>query len=126
MKYRTNGAVGALLDEYEKSLNELISVISDIPENDLIKIVDSRTKDEDCKSVQSILTHVVQSGYTYVVEIRRWLGEKSQYRDKELLPNVVEYEKALKEMFQYNEKLFEEHPHVKMCEHEFNKKINVR
>jgi len=126
MKYRTNGAVGALLDEYEKALDELISIISDISENELIEIVDSSTKDQDNKSIQSILTHVVQSGYTYVVEIRKYLGEKVPYRDKERLPNVVAYKKALIEMFRSNEKLFEEYLNIVMCENEFNKKINVR
>lgn len=75
-KFRNNGVVGALLDEYEKSLNELNEVIKDVSDDDLIKIVDPITKDEDCRSIQSILTHVVQSGYTYVVEIRKWLGEE--------------------------------------------------
>ena len=70
------------LDEYEKSLNELIETINDISEKELAKIIDFETNDEDCKSIQSILTHVVQSGYTYVVEIRKWLGENLEYRNK--------------------------------------------
>lgn len=126
LKYRTNGAIGALLDEYEKSLNELIAVINNVSEEDLMKIVDSNTEDEDCKSIQTILSHVVQSGYTYVVEIRKWIGEKVEYKNKELLPDVVEYENALKKMFQYNERLFEDYPNVELCEYENNKKINVR
>jgi len=64
--YRTNGAIGALLDEYEKAIHELITVIHPIPENQLVTIADHETKDKDCRSIQTILTHVVESGYTYV------------------------------------------------------------
>jgi hypothetical protein len=48
-EYRNNGAIGALLDEYEKALIELQSVITDLTNEDLITIVDSETKDSDCK-----------------------------------------------------------------------------
>jgi len=41
--YRDNGAIGALLDEYEKSIKELIEVISNISPSDLIEIVDTET-----------------------------------------------------------------------------------
>lgn len=125
-KYRQNGAIGALLDEYERSLKELINSICDVSESDLRKVVDPLTQDEDCRSTQTILTHVVQCGYTYVVEIRKSLGEQVEYKEKELLQNVNEYGDALKVMFQYNERLFEEHPNLKLCESDFDKKIHVR
>ena len=63
-EYRNNGAFGALLDEYEKSLDALIAVIKGISNNQLTAIVDDETNDEGCKSIQGILTHIVQSGYT--------------------------------------------------------------
>ena len=126
MKYRNNGAIGALLDEYEKSLNELIAGMKDVSKENLIQIVDSHTKDDDCRSIQTILTHVVQSGYTYVVEIRKWMGEDCQYRDKVVLADVDEYAKALRDMFRFTEKLFIDYPNIKLCEHDSNLKIKVR
>lgn len=36
IQYRNNGSIGALLDEYEKSLNELVDTLKDISENQLI------------------------------------------------------------------------------------------
>lgn len=125
-KFRNNGAIGALLDEYEKSLNELIETINDISEKELTKIIDFETNDEDCKSIQNILTHVVQSGYTYIVEIRKWLGEDVGYRNKIRFQTVKEYELALKEMFEFNEQLFFDYPNLKLCENDSKKKINVR
>ena len=70
-KYRDNGAIGALLDEYEKSVTELKNVILNLTTSELTKIIDEETEDEDCKSIQTILSHVVESGYTYVIEIRK-------------------------------------------------------
>lgn len=124
--YRDNGAIGALLDEYEKALHELIHVISNISERQLIEVIDPYTDDEDCKSVQTILSHIVQSGYTYVVEIRKWLGEQIAYKDKVVLFKIEEYKIALWEMFKYNEKLFTDYPNLVLCETETDKKITVR
>ncbi|MDR7673172.1 hypothetical protein, partial [Riemerella anatipestifer] len=126
MNFRNNGAIGALLDEYEKSLNELIGTISAISEKELVEIVDFETDDEDCKSIQNILTHVVQSGYTYIVEIRKWLGENIEYRNKIKHQTVEEYKKALKEMFVFSEQLFFDYPNLELCENDPKKKIKVR
>lgn len=126
IKNRNNGAIGVLLDEYEKSLNELILIIKDISSNQLIEIIDHETNDQDCKSVQVILTHIIQSGYTYVIEVRKWLGEEIEYEDKVMLNSIDEYTDALKKMFKFNEQLFEDYSNLILCEYDSNKKINVR
>ena len=125
-KYRTNGAIGALLDEYEKSVNELKEVILNLTTSELTKIVDKETKDKDCKSIQTILSHVVESGYTYVIEIRKSLGESVNYTSKELLSSTNEYAVAMDRMFAYNEKLFEDYPNIKLEEFDLSKKFTVR
>jgi len=125
-KYRDNGAIGALLDEYEKSIKELKEVIHNVTTNDLINIVDNDTKDEDCKSIQTILSHVVGSGYNYIIIIRKWLGEEVDYKKKELLNSVVKYNLALDMMFAYNVELFNDYPKMQLEEYDPNKKINVR
>ncbi len=124
--FRTNGAIGALLDEYEKSIHELKEVISDLTSSEITQIVDDQTKDEDCRSVQSILSHVVESGYTYVIEIRKSLGEQISYARKELYPSAIEYGEALDSMFTFNEQLFQDYPNIKLEEYDANKKFKVR
>ena len=59
------GSLGAILDEYKKASEEFINVIQQIPQKDFIKIVDHKTDDEDCRSVQTICRHVIRSGYGY-------------------------------------------------------------
>jgi len=124
--YRNNGAIGALLDEYEKSINELKSEIMNLTVTELTTIVDIETKDEDCRSIQTILSHVIESGYAYVIEIRKSQGEDLEYVKKEKLSSVKEYEIALDEMFIYNEKLFQDYPKIKLEEHDCTKKFKVR
>ena len=125
-EYRKNGAIGALLDEYEKAIYELTLTINGLNQYELELVVDYDTKDEDCKSIQTILTHIVQSGYTYVVEIRKWLDEKIDYRDNETLNSIQEYNLALIKMFSFTETLFKDHPDIKLTELNLNRKIQVR
>lgn len=125
-EFRNNGAIGALLDEYEKALNELIETINDISEKELAKIIDFETDDEDCRSIQSVLAHVVQSGYTYAIEVKKWLGEKVDYRNKILLKTVKEYQLALNQMFNFTETLFNDYPNLKLTEFDEKQKIKVR
>lgn len=122
-QYRNNGAIGALLDEYEKALQELHKLLSTVSQQELTTIVDPDTKDPDCHSIQTILTHVVSSGYGYATTIRNSVGEKNERIPKKELSTTEEYQKALQNMFAYNEKLFEDHPSIKMSENETAKKL---
>ena len=69
------GAIGALLDEYERSISDLRKVIESIPEKALTIIVDPDTNDENCRSVQTVLTHIVHSGYGYATSIHNLKGQ---------------------------------------------------
>ncbi len=124
--YRDNGAIGALLDEYERAILELQEVIEGVSLEELVYIVDAATDDPDCRSIQTILSHVVESGYAYVVEIRKSLGETIDYVPKKTLSTLGEYQDALREMFEFNEKLFLDHPDLKLEEFDADKKFKVR
>jgi uncharacterized damage-inducible protein DinB len=125
-EYQDNRAIGALLDEYEKSIIELKEVIIDVSTKDLVEINDHKTHNKDCRSIQTILSHVVGAGYTYIIEVRKWLGEEIDYKSKVLLATIPEYIEALDIMFDYSIKLFEDYPKIKLEEHSSSKKIKVR
>ncbi len=125
-KYRNNGAVGALLDEYEKAILELCDILNGISKQELTTIVDTETKDPDCRSIQSILTHTVGAGYRYVIEVRLYLGEQVDLIENQTLSTASEFQHALRQMFQYNEQLFIDHPKLKLEESETQKKILTR
>ena len=67
---RRPGSVGALLDEYWLASNHFLNALHSISEQDLQTIVDPRTEDENCRSIVTIVRHVVESGYVYADYIR--------------------------------------------------------
>lgn len=83
-KYR-KGAIGALMDEYERASLELKNLLVQITATDFEKIVDPVTKDEDCRSVQTIISHVINSGYGYANYIREWFSIPKNSPERRLL-----------------------------------------
>ena len=121
--FRNNGTIGAILDEYEKAIIELNAVISDLTDNELIKIIDNETTNADCKSIQTILTHLIRAGNIYVLEVRKILGEEIVYSEREIFKTAREYQRELKKMFENNEKLFKDYPNIILEETNNEKKI---
>ncbi len=124
--YRNNGAIGALLDEYERAVKDLQHIINNVSSEELSSIVDTDTEDPDCRSIQTILTHVLRSGYWYVIEVRKSLGEEVNFPTIEKTVTIEAFQKELNIMFQFNEQLFENHPTIKLEEFDPEKKIKVR
>jgi uncharacterized damage-inducible protein DinB len=80
-----NGAIGALMDEYERAASELARLVERIPEDDFVRVVDSQTKDDDCRSVQTIMSHVVRAAYGYADYIREQFSIASSRPQPRLL-----------------------------------------
>ena len=59
------GAVGAMMDEYERAAEELLRILDGISDEEYERIRDTVTQDEGCRSIQTIMTHVVGAGYGY-------------------------------------------------------------
>lgn len=123
--YRTNGAIGALLDEYERAIKELNALLNEVSATELLQIADPNTEDVDCRSIQTILSHVVRAGYNYVIAIRNSLGESLAKAENVSLDNTKDYQVALESMFLYNEALFDDYPDLKLEEYDPEKKILV-
>jgi len=123
--YRDNGAVGAILDEYEKAILELQVLINNLSLSELTIIVDTKTTDLDCRSIQTILSHVVHSGYGYATYIRQSKGENIDFPDKVLLPTIKAYQEAISGMFKANEQLFVDYPNLELEEHDNTKKMRT-
>ncbi len=100
------GAIGALLDEYERAISDLEIVIAPIPDHALTIILDPLTADENCRSVQTILSHVIHSGYGYAVSIQNLKGQDMQRPGKTFHLTVPEYLDDLSNVFLFTEKVF--------------------
>lgn len=68
------GAIGALLDEYERAAADLKTLLLTFDQAGYAAIVDTQTTDPNCVSVQAIMNHVVRSGYGYANYIRKFVG----------------------------------------------------
>lgn len=98
-EFYRSGAIGALMDEYERAAEDLARLVRQIPEDDFVRVVDAQTKDEDCRSVQTIMSHVVRAGYGYADYIREQFSLASTRPQARLLSrqeSLEELEAALR------------------------------
>src|SRR5678809_678703 len=123
MEHQLTGTIKALLDEYKKAINELIAVIQPLDSKEMLTIKDDKTDNENCRSVQTILTHVVYAGYGYTSFIENNLDHKKERRPKQLFETADEYSLELNGMFGYCENFFIEHPNIELEEYDPSKKI---
>lgn len=100
------GAKGALLDIYEAAIADLVMLIHKIPDKQLPVILDPLTSDENCRSFQSILTHVIHSGYGYAVSIHNLKGVPIVRPEKIGLQTISHYQEELSKLFTFTEKIF--------------------
>ncbi len=100
------GAVGALIDIYEQVILDFKKVIEDIPDNMLTIVFDNHTTDENCKSIQTILSHVVSSGYGYATSIHNLKGHNIKRPDKTFHLTTKEYLVDLTNVFIFTENIF--------------------
>jgi hypothetical protein len=84
-KIYRKGGIGAVMDEYERAATEFKNVIGNISDTDFVKIVDAETRDEDCRSVQTIVSHVTNSGFGYANYIRDWFSIPKSSPERKLL-----------------------------------------
>ena len=68
------GAVGALMDEYERAINELAQLVLRLTDSEFEALRDRQTQDDECRSVQKVVNHVVRAGYGHAAYIRRAFG----------------------------------------------------
>ena len=119
------GAIGALLDEYEKAIRELQQTIADLTAEELTTIVDAKTHDSRCRSVQTILSHVVNAGKGYAVYILRNRGEEIPFPENILHAYVRDYQKDLDELFSYTLETFKQITESEIEQFENEKKIKT-
>ncbi|HEX5026404.1 MAG TPA: DinB family protein [Agriterribacter sp.] len=117
------GAVGALLDIYEQTISDFVKVIEDIPDDALTIIVDPVTADENCKSIQTILTHVVYAGYGYATCIYNSKGNNVVRPAKVFRTTVKEYIEDLHKVFAYTEDIFKDIKDDQLEEYDNTKKM---
>ena len=95
------GPLGALMDEHERALDDLTRVLSKFSHFQFVKIVDTETQDENCRSVETIMNHVVGSVYTYSNLIREKIDIPVTQSNQIQVSNIVDVSTELQDMFNY-------------------------
>ena len=88
------GALGALMDEYERASGDLTRILSAINDAEFELLRDTQTSDEDCRSIQAIMSHVVRSGYGYANRMRDAFSLPFQERQ----PRILSRSESLKQL----------------------------
>lgn len=65
-----NGMLQALMEEYQRATKDYQQLLATLSLANFEKIADPQTTDPDCKSIQTVTFHLVQSGHTYANYIR--------------------------------------------------------
>src|SRR5262245_50247180 len=107
MAYR-KGAIGALMDEYERAAKELMSVYATLQPAASGRIRDTNTADENSRSIQTVLSHVVSSGYSYADYLRAPF-QRSSTRPPEIQLAFDEVPAAMDRMLQYTIETLQDH-----------------
>jgi hypothetical protein len=105
---RNKGAVIALLDIYKNTLVHLKESIASVSTENLTKIIDVNTSDDNCRSLQTILAHVVNSGYSYAISIYNSKGNNEIRPAKLFHSEVTSFQHDLDKMFAYTVFVFED------------------
>jgi uncharacterized damage-inducible protein DinB len=102
------GAVGAMMDELERAANELVTIVRPLSKEEFERIRDFQTKDENCKSVQTIVSHVISSGHGYANYIREvFFMPIAPFKKRPL--SVDEVSARAEEMLQFTVQTLEGH-----------------
>lgn len=117
------GSVGALLDEYERAISDLEQTILNISNKDLIKIADHATWDTNCRSVQTILSHVVSAGFGYAIYIRQLTGHTINFPEDKFHLTINDYKQDLHAMFIFTADTFRDIQDDQLREFNHSKKI---
>ncbi|MDQ1095365.1 MULTISPECIES: DinB family protein [Chryseobacterium] len=119
------GAIAALMDEYKKAVDELITVIIPVGQRQLTKTIEPKSSDPDCISIQTILTHVVASMFSYAVYIENSIGLKTVRPERFQFDHISPYILKLREALKYNVDFFTRNPDITLEEFDQSKKINT-
>ena len=104
MSYK-KGPVPALLTVYKNVITEFITFLKTINNEHYIFIVDNETSDKDCRSIQTIISHIVNSGYGYAHYIRGAISVESVRPEYKII-ELDEIEKSLYDIYKYMEDSF--------------------
>ena len=119
-----NKAARSLTACYKEACILLQALLIDLSDKDFIKVRDPLTQDKNCRSIQSILNHVINAGKYYNQAIRSNENIVQPVSSVKCQKPLEAY-KALTTLISETENIFIEKPNLKLEENDQAKKIKV-
>ena len=95
-----------MMDEYERAVAELSTLVSSLSDADFEAVRDLETRDESCRSIQTVMHHVIRAGYGYATYIRKAFGVPAE-RPEVPEPSRDDCAGRLQEVMDYTENTLE-------------------
>ena len=92
MRPRT-GPVVALMDEYERAALELRRLLERLSDDEYERPRDPQAADASCRSIQTVMTHVVSAGYGYAGMLRAAWELPPRVHDRRDVPRAEAIER---------------------------------
>jgi len=89
-----------MMDEYERAAADVSAIVGEISDKEFVRLRDPNTQDPDCRSIQTIMNHVIGSGYGYADYIRSAFGVPSD-RPPASIPDRARSLEGLRRMLEY-------------------------
>jgi hypothetical protein len=115
--------VKALLEVYKTTIDALIAMIRPLTKAEICAIKDQETTDEDCRSIQSVLAHVVFSGYIYTQYYEQLMGQTPVRPEKTRWDEPHQNIEALQAMYAYCHDFFLDNPTIDVEKYDADHKI---
>jgi len=106
-----NQMLVALMDEYRRAAIDLKEILEYLPPSYFLVILDPDTKDEDCRSIKTVIEHVLRSGYGYA----NYIAKGAQISHNQPTININEPKNGIVQidkMLDYTEKILSQIWHL--------------
>lgn len=104
---KNKGVVKAILEVYNNAILDLKESIKTISDEQLVIVLDAKALNEDCCSLQTILSHIVSAGHSYATSIHNHKGNSVERPTKRFHTSVDPYLVDLDGMFSFTEFVFD-------------------
>lgn len=118
-------AIQALLDIYKNEVDSFSALISNFTAIKLNEITDASAEPGECRSRQSIIAHVISSGYTYATYIRRTKNLPGEFVKPLIRQSAKAFINDLDKMFAYTVESLQKFNDEELEETDHSKKIHA-
>ena len=98
--------------EYRSATVKLKNILSKVSETEFTKIRDIKTTDNDCKSIQTVVSHCIKSGYTYANYIDSTTPSATWLENEKIISNSYIAIDELDKMLDYTQVILEKINHL--------------